>query len=67
MGLNRTPIRNPVGHKWHGLAEKVMQFLSEGRYVANVVYGKVTLYEKDSPLPQSGPTWYYSTAIFVPC
>jgi hypothetical protein len=26
------------------LGKKVMQFLSEGRYVANVVDGKVTLY-----------------------
>jgi len=35
--------------RWAQLArsgKKVMQFLSEGRYVANVVDGKVTLYER---------------------
>jgi len=29
-----------------GAGKKVMQFLSEGRYVANVVDGKVTLYDR---------------------
>jgi hypothetical protein len=36
--------------RWAQLArsgKKVMQFLSEGRYVANVVDGKVTLYAGD--------------------
>jgi hypothetical protein len=28
---------------------KVMQFLSEGRYVANVVDGNVTVYGKNAP------------------
>jgi hypothetical protein len=35
--------------RWAQLArsgKKVMQFLNEGRYVANVVDGKVTLYER---------------------
>lgn len=35
--------------RWAQMArsgKKVMQFLSEGRYVANVVDGKVTLYGK---------------------
>jgi hypothetical protein len=35
--------------RWAKMARagiKVMQFLSEGRYVANVVDGKVTLYKK---------------------
>ena len=35
--------------RWAQLArsgKKMMQFLSEGRYVANVVDGKVTLYGK---------------------
>jgi hypothetical protein len=26
------------GRGWHDLAKKVMQFVSEGRYVANVVF-----------------------------
>jgi hypothetical protein len=43
-GWNRTPRPNPGGRRWRGLARKVMRFLSEGRYVANVVDGKVTLY-----------------------
>jgi hypothetical protein len=35
--------------RWAQMArsgEKVMQFLSEGRYVANVVGGKVTMYSR---------------------
>jgi hypothetical protein len=35
--IGSTPTRNPVGHKWHALTWKVMQSLSGGRYVANVV------------------------------
>jgi hypothetical protein len=31
--------------------KKVMQFLSEGRYVANVVDGKVTLYGAREGIP----------------
>ena len=50
--FDRTEIRgleqNPeTKSRWAQLArsgKKVMQFLSEGRYVANVVDGKVTLY-----------------------
>jgi hypothetical protein len=43
-GLEQNP---KTGSRWAQLARaghKVMQFLSEGRYVANVVDGKVTLY-----------------------
>ena len=40
-GWSKTQIRNHVGHNWHAAAKKVMQFLSEGRYVAVVVGGKV--------------------------
>lgn len=40
--------QNPeTGSRWAQLAragQKVMQFLSAGRYIANVVDGKVTLY-----------------------
>jgi hypothetical protein len=45
-GLEQNPQTNS---RWAQLAhsgKKVMQFLSEGRYVANVVDGKVTLYGK---------------------
>lgn len=50
--FNRQQLRgleqNPeTGSRWAELARrghKVMQFLSAGRYVANVVDGKVTLY-----------------------
>jgi hypothetical protein len=43
-GLEQNP---ETKSRWAQLArsgEKVMQFLSEGRYVANVVGGKVTMY-----------------------
>lgn len=43
-GLEQNPATNS---RWAQLArsgKKVMQFLSGGRYVANVVDGKVTLY-----------------------
>ena len=43
-GLEQNP---ETKSRWAALAregKKVMQFLSEGRYVANVVDGKVTLY-----------------------
>jgi len=45
-GLEQNP---PTKSRWAHLArsgKKVMQFLREGRYVANVVDGKVTLYGK---------------------
>jgi len=34
------------GHQKERSGKKVMQFLSEGRYVANVVDERVTLYKK---------------------
>jgi len=43
-GLEQNP---QTKSQWAQIArsgKKVMQFLSEGRYVANVVDGKVTLY-----------------------
>lgn len=43
-GLEQNP---ETKSRWAAMArtgQKVMQFLSEGRYVANVVDGKVTLY-----------------------
>jgi len=46
-GLEQNP---ETKSRWAQLArsgKKVMQFLSEGRYVANVVNGKVTRYAKD--------------------
>jgi len=45
-GLEQNP---QTRSQWAQLARsgnKVMQFLSEGRYVANVVDGKVTLYRR---------------------
>jgi hypothetical protein len=45
-GLEQNP---DTKSRWAQMArsgKKVMQFLSEGRYVANVVDGKVTLYGK---------------------
>ena len=45
-GLEQNP---QTKSRWAQLArsgKKVMQFLSEGRYVANVVDGKVTLYSR---------------------
>jgi len=45
-GLEQNP---ETKSRWAQMArsgKKVMQFLSEGRYVANVVDGKVTLYRK---------------------
>jgi hypothetical protein len=45
-GLEQNP---DTKSRWAQMARsgrKVMQFLSEGRYVANVVDGKVTLYGK---------------------
>jgi hypothetical protein len=33
-----------TGQKWCALAKKVVQFLSEGRYVANAADGMVTFY-----------------------
>jgi len=45
-GLEQNP---EAKSRWAQLAQsgkKVMQFLSEGRYVANVVDGKVTRYSK---------------------
>jgi hypothetical protein len=47
-GLEQNP---ETKSRWAQMArsgKKVMQFLSEGRYVANVVNGKVTLYGKGS-------------------
>ena len=48
-GLEQNP---QTGSRWAQLARaghKVMQFLSEGRYVANVADGKVTLYGGKTP------------------
>jgi hypothetical protein len=45
-GLEQNP---ETKSRWAQMArsgKKVMQFISEGRYVANVVDGKVTLYSK---------------------
>lgn len=47
-GLEQNPRTNS---RWAQLArsgKKVMQFLSEGRYVANVVDGKVTIYSRSA-------------------
>ena len=44
-GWSRTRTRNHVGQLARS-GKKVMQFLSGGRYVANVVDGKPTLYSE---------------------
>jgi hypothetical protein len=43
-GLEQNPRTNSRWAQMARSGKKVMQFLSEGRYVANVVDGKVTLY-----------------------
>ena len=45
-GLEQNPDTKSDWAKQARSGKKVMQFLSEGRYVANVVDGKVTLYGK---------------------
>jgi len=54
-GLAQNPETKSRWAQMARAGKKVMQFLSDGRYVANVVDGKVTLYGKDSPLPQKRP------------
>jgi hypothetical protein len=43
-GLEQNPETKSRWAQMARAGEKVMQFLSEGRYVANVVGGKVTRY-----------------------
>ena len=43
-GLEQNPETKSRWAQMARLGKKVMQFISEGRYVANVVDGKVTLY-----------------------
>jgi hypothetical protein len=43
-GLEQNPQTNSRWAKLARSGKKVMQFLSEGRYVANVVDGKMTMY-----------------------
>jgi hypothetical protein len=43
-GLEQNPETKSRWAQMARAGEKVMQFLSEGRYVANVVGGKVTMY-----------------------
>jgi hypothetical protein len=43
-GLEQNPETKSRWAQKARAGEKVMQFLSEGRYVANVVGGKVTMY-----------------------
>ena len=43
-GLEQNPDTKSEWAKLARFGKKVMQFLSEGRYVANVVDGKVTFY-----------------------
>jgi hypothetical protein len=48
-GLEQNPETKSRWAQMARASQKVMQFLSEGRYVANVVDGKVALYEKRAP------------------
>jgi len=53
-GLEQNP---DTKSRWAAMAragKKIMQFLVEGRYVANVVDGKVTLYGVRSKIGSSG-------------
>jgi hypothetical protein len=45
-GLEQNPQTKSRWAQMARTGKKVMQFLSEGRYVANVVDGKVTLYAR---------------------
>lgn len=45
-GLEQSPNTNSRWAQMARSGHKVMQFLNDGRYVANVVDGKVTLYGK---------------------
>ena len=45
-GLEQNPETKSRWAQMARAGKKVMQFLSEGRYVANVVDGKVTLYHR---------------------
>jgi hypothetical protein len=45
-GLEQNPATKSSSAQLARSGKKVMQFLSEGRYVANVVEGDVTLYGK---------------------
>jgi hypothetical protein len=47
-GLEQNPETKSRWAQMARAGKKVMQFLSEGHYVANVVDGKVTLYSKQS-------------------
>jgi hypothetical protein len=44
--LEQNPATNSRWSQMAPSGKKVMQFLSEGRYLANVVDGKVTLYSR---------------------
>jgi len=50
-GLEQNPETKSRWEQMAGSGKKVMQFLSEGRYVANVVDGKVTLYGAREGIP----------------
>ena len=43
-GSSKIRIRIRAGHNWHARESKVRQFLSDGRYIANVVDGKLQFY-----------------------
>jgi hypothetical protein len=45
-GLEQNPDTKSRWAEWARSGKKVMQFLKEGRYVANVVDGRVTFYCK---------------------
>ncbi len=45
-GLGQNPDTNSAWARMARSGKKVMQFLVDGRYVANVASGKVTLYRK---------------------
>jgi hypothetical protein len=50
-GLEQNPETKSRWAQMARAGKKVMQFLSEGRYMANVVDGKLTLYERNTTNP----------------
>ena len=57
---SKTPKRNPAGRRWRPQGKKVMQFLSQGRYIGVVADGKMTPYG-GAARNRSGAQWLSSS------
>jgi len=64
-GLEQNPETKSRWAKMARSGKKVMQFLSEGCYVANVVDGKVTLYSKGGGLVDLGDDLSLSENLLI--